>query len=226
MTDPADISAPPPPEHADSKSAGFSLLRECGRKSFHLATGIIPLAVWWLGRETAAMLLVPAAAALLIFEIARTFSDPLNTLFVWIFRPLLRESEMRHERGKLALTGSTWMLLSYSLLVLYFPIGIAVPAMLIVTVADPAAAIVGKAVGRRKPGANGKTLEGTAAFFVAGALVAVVGPALAVPIWAIVLGAFVAAAVEAVLDRLDDNFVVPLVAALVMAWAIGVPIGA
>jgi len=107
----------------------------------------------------------------------------------------------------------TWYLLGV-FLVLWAPgEGLAVPSLLVLAVADPAAGVAGRFWGKHPMGKG--TLEGTAAFFVVAVvlLVPFVGPFTA-------LGAgAAAAAAEAVPTSLDDNLLIPVVTAGVL-WAL------
>jgi len=123
--------------------------------------------------------------------------------------PLLRAHE--HER----LSGATWLLVAFVLVVWLCPRSMAIAAMWAVAVGDAAAAVVGRWLGRHRLGAHGKSLEGSlacAAATAAGALVvARLGPGAA-------LAAGVAAAVaEWPTHPLDDNLRVAGAVALAVA---------
>ena len=107
-----------------------------------------------------------------------------------------------HEVRRLSLT---WFLLGV-FLVLWLPEpGLAVPSLLVLAVADPAASVVGRLWGTRPLGKG--TMEGTLAFFIAAllALAPFVGTLAALPVAAVV------AAAEVLTTRVDDNVVIPLV---------------
>lgn len=189
---------------------------EYARKTVHIAMGGLALLLrylsWW---QSAAI----AAAALLfnLFILPRVGGAR-----------LYRSSEVA--RG--FPTGIVLYPASVLVLILVFPSrpDIAAAAWAVMAFGDGMATIVGHSVGgRRLPWNREKTLSGSLAFFgfgsAAGILLAIWCrpavqplPPLAFSIGAPVLAAFVAAAVESIPIRLDDNVSVPASAAAVL-WA-------
>ncbi len=119
------------------------------------------------------------------------------------------------------------LLLGALLSVIVFPQRVVIAVVLVLSISDSAASLIGIRFGRIRIG--GKTLEGSLAFFVT-ALV-IMGLALPGPWWIAAVGALVAAVVEALpalpLGRfeLNDNVTVPLVSGAAicgLAYAAGV----
>jgi dolichol kinase len=137
-------------------------------------------------------------------DIARLRSNRLNLLFFRAFAPLASPREVEH-------LSLTWFLLGV-FLVLLMPPEVAVPSILVVAVADPAASAIGRLWGTRPFGKG--TLEGTAAFFLTADLVLI--PFVGVP--TALATAAVAAAIEALPIGLDDNLLVPVGTATCL-WA-------
>jgi len=107
----------------------------------------------------------------------------------------------------------TWFLLGV-FLVLWVPEeGVAVAAILVLSLADPAASIVGRLWGTHRLGKG--TFEGTSIFFLTAT--ALLFPSVGLPA-AIPLAAFVAV-VEVLPTGLDDNVLIP-VATAVGLWAV------
>jgi dolichol kinase len=150
------------------------------------------------------------AAGSLTLELARFRYLPLNRLLVHWLSPLLKEGEDRH------LTGSTYLLIASFIAFLFFDRGVAIAALLFLSLGDPAAALVGK----RMPGPRvwGKSPGGTAAFVaVALVVVAILVATGAVPYhWGLLIGAGVAGLVELAPLRLDDNLTIPLLSGAAM----------
>lgn len=101
-------------------------------------------------------------------------------------------------------------------------------AVLVLGVADPAAAAIGRRFGRTRIAA-GRSLEGSLAFVFAGTLAAFAmlrvfyGTLPVGEAWALAAGAAVAGALaEALLHRVDDNLSIPLAAAAGAALVAGV----
>ena len=108
-------------------------------------------------------------------------------------------------RDLTGLNGTTYFLAGILAAVLLFPPPVAVAAALFLVVGDFAAGVVGRAIGRTRLHPGGKSLEGSAACFVAGVLVAfpLVG-------WAgAAVGALAATVVEFADLPLDDNLLIP-----------------
>jgi uncharacterized protein (TIGR00297 family) len=123
--------------------------------------------------------------------------------------------------------------ISVLFLILIFPHrpDIAAAAWAVLAVGDGAATVVGQRVGRtRIPWNPEKTAEGSAAFFVLGSAAAVAlaywtrpavdpSPSITYTFVAPILAAFVAALVETLPVRLDDNIAVPAAAAFTL-WSV------
>jgi dolichol kinase len=186
--------------------------RELARKSFHLSSTLVPVAVWLLPRSVGLALLVPAAAVALGVDVARLRVRGFRYLFFRLTRTMLRH----HERH--GLTGGTWMAVSYALALLLLPTPIAVAAMLFNGLGDAAAALVGKRFGRHRT-RWGKSWEGFAAGLATnltvGLTISALAPALS-PAGA-ALGALAAASLELAPLPLDDNVRVTLGGGLA-AW--------
>jgi dolichol kinase len=186
--------------------------RELARKSFHLSTTLAPLLVWALPRPIALLLLVPAAAVAVTVDLARLRMRAFRYHFLRYTRTMLRH----HERH--ALTGGTWMAISYAVALLVLPKPIAVAAMLFNGLGDAAAALIGKRFGRHRT-SWGKSWEGFGAALVTclciGLAMSYVAPEMS-PAGA-AAGALAAAALEFAPLPLDDNVRVTLGGGLA-AW--------
>lgn len=190
------------------------LQRELKRKRIHLATAVLPVAVWFLPREVSMVLLAAAVLGALVVEWARRRLPWARYQFLRGTRDMLRG----HERYRFA--GATHMAIAYLLALLIFPRVIAVVAMLYNALGDAAAAIVGRRWGRHRT-RWGKSWEGAAAALginlAVGLLVPGIGPMGAV------FGAIGGAAFEFLPLPLDDNLRVTLGGGLAL-W-LGLAIG-
>jgi glycerol-3-phosphate acyltransferase PlsY len=108
--------------------------------------------------------------------------------------------------------GSTYFLFSTILTILLFPKSIAIASLFILIVADTAAALVGRGIGRIS--IFGKTLEGSLAFFFSSLLIVWIYPNLnRFPGGLAALGATV---IEILPIKVNDNLTIPLVAGAIM----------
>lgn len=179
------------------------------RRIFHAAGGVALAGfAWAAGANSSAVgwtlaVLFAIAAALDVFRLA---SSAVNAAF---FRWL---SVLASPREARRVASSTWYVASALILSLWAPAPVFVPAVLVLALADPAAAVAGRLWGKRSLGTG--TWEGAGVFFVAATAVLTpfVGIA-AVPVAAVV------AVLEVLPTGLDDNLVVPLVTAFALAVA-------
>ncbi|MCA9606075.1 MAG: hypothetical protein KC619_10800 [Myxococcales bacterium] len=159
-------------------------------------------------------------------ETLRRTSPRLNRLLMKAFAPVAHPHET-HRVNSASWYVTALFLLSLTRQPLICAIGVAVLGF-----GDPAAALVGRKLGRIKL-MHGRTLEGSLAFFAIGALAAfgtalLFGPGLA---WPALLGMSAAGAAAGSLAelsslRIDDNLSVAIaasVAAALAGWALGVP---
>ena len=180
---------------------------EIRRKLVHLISLSIPIGYALTSRATALSVLIPLSLAFLLVDVLRHVHPGTASLFRrYFFGIVLREKEEN------TLMGSTYFLLSSTLVILLFPRTIAIVSLLILVISDTCAAWVGKTVGRVH--LLGKTLEGSLAFLVSGLLIVSVYPGL--NRFAGGLGVLGATLVELLPIRVDDNFSIPLVAGGIM----------
>ncbi len=185
---------------------------EITRKILHLFASIIPLGYVWFIPDKEIMIFILGGLSLfaVFLESSRKKWDVVETLFEKHFNFMLRQSEF--DGG---LTGATWLLFGSTITLFLFPIQIAVPALLFLTVGDTFAAIVGKGfpIGKIRD----KTLSGTFAGIVTSS-----GAALWInqllPADIIILGAVAAMLVEIAPIPMNDNLTIPLTGGLVMSY--------
>jgi len=181
------------------------------RKIFHiLAASIIPTAYYLeiAPRPWTVHITIVVTILWIGTDMARIRSEKFNIEFTRLAGWLLKTKE------KGSLTGSSYVLMGTTLsLILYTP-PIAAASLYFGAIGDPVAALVGKNYGvARFP--NGKSFGGTAAMLAvcAGLGVAISG------FGAVALaGAGVAAIVELVSLKVDDNLSVPLVSGAAMTF--------
>ncbi|MES3035050.1 MAG: hypothetical protein V4813_13710 [Gemmatimonadota bacterium] len=172
--------------------------RELPRKTLHVTTATVPLALWLgLPQRTVALVLLLLFGVAVAVEFARRRSAAVAAHFDSRVGVMLRPHEVRH-----GITGATWLLATFALTCLAAPLAAAIAATWAGAVGDASAALVGTAW-RRTRGGSGKTWIGSAACVVASALGAWWLAGFALPA-AVALGV-VAAAAERPSLALDDN---------------------
>lgn len=177
---------------------GVARGRELPRKTLHVTTASVPIALWiGVPQRLVAMMLVALFGVAVIVEFARRRSTSVAARFEARVGVMLRPHEASH-----GITGATWLLATFALTCLTAPLAVAIVATWAGAVGDASAALVGTAW-RRSRGGSGKTLIGSIACVVATAFGAWWLAAFALPA-ALGLGV-VAAAVERPTVSLDDN---------------------
>jgi len=180
---------------------------EIKRKIVHLATLVVPVGYTLTSEETVLTFLVPFFLCFLTVDLLRHFHSGLASLFrKYFFGRVLREEE------KPTLMGSTYFLFSTILTILFFPKSVAVASLLILILADTAAALVGRGIGRIS--IFGKTLEGSLAFFLSSLLIVWIYPNL--NRFSGSLAALGATVIEILPIKVNDNLTIPLVAGAIM----------
>jgi len=172
--------------------------REGPRKTLHLTTASVPLALWiGVPQRSVAVLLLALFGVAVAVEVTRRRSATVATRFNTTVGMLLRPHEAAN-----GITGATWLLATFAITCLAAPLPVAIAATWAGAVGDAMAAIVG-ATWRRMRGGQGKTIAGSAACALAAASGAWWLAEFTLPM-AIALG-LVAAAVERPRMALDDN---------------------
>ncbi len=185
---------------------------EITRKLVHLATLAIPIGYAGMTKEDVLMILLPLFLGFLTVDLLRHYHHKIASLFKkYFFGKVLRKEE------EPTLMGSTFFLFSTLLAILLFPKTIAIVSLLILTLSDTSAALVGKGIG--KIPIFGKTLEGSLAFLLCSLLIVWCYPNLN-RFWGS-LGALGATCVEILPLRVDDNLTIPLVAGGIMVFGGG-----
>lgn len=182
-------------------------MKHLGRKVYHLLGGLGLLSLYFgLGRARALWTYAGLASLVFALEIVRLRSAAVNEFLFRYFGAFVRTSERNR------MTGTVPYIIGVGLSLLFYRTDIAAAAICFLACGDVAATTVGERYGRTKI-IGEKSLEGTAAFFAAalaagGILMSLGnGPSFVV----VAAGAAIAAGVELLPVRLNDNLVIPLV---------------
>ncbi len=179
------------------------------RKAIHFCSLSIPILYFYLPRSVALTLSIPVTVAFLAVDIARYRFGPVEQWFYRTFGWLLRRHES--DRAKRRLNGATYVLIAATICILIFPKLVAVTSIAVLIISDITSALVGRRYGKHR--FLGKTLEGSAAFFLSAVVVIALTPKIEYTSGEYIVGILSAAAgtvVEALPVRLDDNITVPL----------------
>lgn len=185
------------------------------RRVFHATFGLLFAGLLHFlapERLLAAGVLGGLTAALLAADLVRLRWPAANRLFFLALRPFASPREAT------GIASSTWFVGGCAATVALFPLDVAVPAIVVLAVADPLASYLGWRWGRRRFGTG--TVEGAVVFLAAafGVLVPFVG-----------VGAAGAAALAVTLAEaapwpVDDNLTIPVVTGALL-WGLSVFLG-
>ena len=114
---------------------------------------------------------------------------------------MLREREIKDQ-----LTGATYLFIGMTLAVFLFPKEIAIPVMLLLTIADPVAAIAGKAMPIKK--IYGKSVGGFLGFLLCALIIVTIAFGFNYIGWIVAL---LAAIVELIPLKINDNLTIPVI---------------
>lgn len=204
------------PSDDPERSSGHDLPlgAELQRKALHLLALVVPACMLLLGRTWSLILLLPLAVIAVSADVLRVRSEPFARFIYRIFGFMMRKEERPEIGATPVLNGATWVLITASLLTILFPVRAAVAAFASFMIADAAAAVVGRSIGRIHWGSSPRTVEGSTAFVFVGTLVMI--PITAEPFMVALAAVLAGAAVEIPQWRLNDNLRVPLVMALLL----------
>ncbi len=183
---------------------------EVVRKAIHLSSSIIPLSYWFFFEKHITLeIVIFLALGFLTVDYLRLKSSGIEKQFMRIFGSALRQ----HEKNKL--TGATYVFTGSVVAIFLFPKEIAVSALLILSISDTLAALIGIPFGQHK--FLKKSLEGSTTFFIATVLIlSIFFPAR------LVINLIIAAIVtlaEAYPMSLDDNFLIPILSGALLSLA-------
>ena len=186
------------------------ILVEISRKFLHIFSSIIPLSYLWIFKDKSlvlALLLILSIFSILI-EFFRFKIESINNIFKKFFNFMLRKNELKG-----SITGATWLIIGNLITIYLYPIYIAVPALIFLSIGDSFAALFGQRIPKLKIG--NKSIIGTlAGIFSSLSIALLVNQAL--PTHVLVIGALTAMLVELIPLPLNDNLTIPILSGFIM----------
>ncbi len=179
-----------------------------GRKFFHILSAIFILPVFLLPDPTRKLFFISVFLLVLAVDTLRLTSRGFRKLFMLFFRDILKEQEQK------TYSGATFLFLSFMILNVFFSREIAAFSMLLLTVSDPLAALLGKYMRPRIRVVGDKTLWGFIGFVIGGLLVSIFFHNLQLKSRMIAI--LVGALIEMFSAGIDDNLLIPVGCALAL----------
>jgi dolichol kinase len=186
----------------------LSYRQELARKLIHIASSIIPLSIWYYGMGTMKIWIVSIAITLILLDFGRRYSTILQNIYRSLFLFVTRPIEFKR------VSGAAWVFSGAALTILLFREDIVIVSLLVLSLADSAAAIVGLKYGNTK--LFQKSLEGSIAFFLTSLVIIL-------SLTSFPLGIQIIAAMTATVSELfsnetiNDNLLVPFATAATLS---------
>ena len=178
------------------------------RNLLHFSTCIFPISLYHFGQEICLPYFITIGLLFLICDISRIKIKKISDLYDYFFNTMTKN----HER--ISLTGASYVFISLIIVNLFFSEKIVIVSLLIMSISDPIAAIVGRWVGQLK--IYNKTLEGAIAFFIATSIILINFDFSSIQIVVVALVCCIVELFSTKLTRFDDNFLIPIVASLTL----------
>tara|TARA_Y100000992_G_scaffold272240_1_gene213685 strand:- start:12 stop:587 length:576 start_codon:yes stop_codon:yes gene_type:complete len=186
------------------------IIVEISRKFLHIFSLIIPLSYLWIFKDKSLVLVLLLILSIfsILIEFLRFKIESINNIFRKFLNFMLRKNELKG-----SITGATWLLIGNLITVYLYPIYIAVPALIFLSIGDSFAALFGKKIPKLKIG--NKSIIGTlAGIFSSLPIALLVNQVL--PIHVLVIGAVTAMLVELLPIPLNDNLTIPILSGFIM----------
>ena len=181
---------------------------ELKRKTIHLVCSLLPLSYhFFLNREQIVLISGIITVLFLAGEFYRINFKTGDTLFRRVFHSLLRADEkVQH------LTGATYLFLSATITFFFFKKNYAVPAVLILTISDSLAAVIGKMFSKHV--FLDKTRAGSLTFLLASLVILMLFTPMG--IGKVLFVVLILTTIEAISLPVNDNLILSISAALLM----------
>ncbi len=198
------------------------------RNLMHGTSWLVALTTIGLSQGAWPMLAVAGSVAVAGWtaELGRKRWPSWNRALMWVLGPVA------HPHETYRVNSATWYATALTILALPGSVLVAVAAVTVLGLGDPVAALIGRRWGRIRT-MNGRSLEGSLAFFVAAELacipllMAMAGLSLGQAALVGALASLAGAVAETLCRRVDDNLAVPLAAgaaAALGAALLGIPL--
>ena len=137
---------------------GITFNAELARKTIHISNLVIPYSIYLYSPSKILPFLIFFMVICITLDSFRIFSNYFKNIYNHFFGFMTRNKE------KMVFTGATNVLIGATIVTLFFNKSVAIPALVVMSISDTLAAIVGIKYGSINI-INQKTLEGAFAFF-------------------------------------------------------------
>jgi len=181
--------------------------QEFHRKLIHLSSSCIPLMIWYFGKAEFQPWIISIAIILSILDYGRIHNHFLQLIYNKCFVKFTRPIEMK------ILSGASWVIIGAAVTLFIFNEITAIIGLLVLSIADSLAAIVGIKFGKTQ--LFSKSLEGSMAFFVTATII--VFSLSSASAYVNIAAVTTATVVELfATPRINDNLLIPMSTAIIL----------
>jgi len=187
----------------------LSFKQELLRKGIHACNSIIAFSLFFLDQNDVLLIVGIGTILIVVFDFLRIYTKQVQRIYNFLFKEVTRDFESHR------LTGASYVMIGALIVLSIFESRICIPALLIMSFSDSAAAIIGKKYGKTK--IFNKTLEGSLAFLLT-SFVIVIFFIPDIDFTFSIIAIIASTIVELVpKSNLDDNLLIPIVSAFIIS---------
>ena len=181
--------------------------QEVYRKLVHISSSTIALCLWYFGKDMMLKWVILVSILFPLFDYLRKYLPRIQRLYHNLFGIITRPNEYE------GLSGASWVFIGAGVTVYLFNEKIAIIALLIMSLSDSAAALIGMKYGQTQ--LFNKSLEGSIAFFTTTYFIIILlTPASLI---VILLTTFIVTAIELFsTQKFNDNIFIPLATGILL----------
>ena len=181
--------------------------QEVYRKFIHISSSFIVILLWIFGKDAFLPFIISTAVIFLIIDYLRIYIHTIQKIYFSLFGIVTREYEYQR------FTGASWIFIGATITTFLFNENVAIIALLVMSLSDSAAAIIGIKFGRTY--LFNKSLEGSTAFFITSSIIIFsLSPELfIVNIIAVLMSVIIELFST---PKLNDNLFIPLTTGIVL----------
>ena len=187
----------------------LSFKQELLRKGIHACNSIIAFSLFFLDQNDVLLIVAIGTILIVVFDFLRIYTKQVQRIYNFLFKEVTRDFESHR------LTGASYVMIGALIVLSIFESRICIPALLIMSFSDSAAAIIGKKYGKTK--IFNKTLEGSLAFLLTSFVIVI----FFIPDidFTFSIIAIIASTIVELMPKsnLDDNLLIPIVSAFIIS---------
>ena len=181
--------------------------QEVYRKCIHMSSSIIAILLWILGKDVFLPFIMSATIFFLIIDYLRIYIRTLEKFYSTLFGSVTRHYEYHR------FSGASWVFIGSAATIFLFNEKVAIISLLVMSLSDSAAAIIGIKYGRTY--LFNKSLEGSSAFFITSSIIIIsLSPALFIVNIIAVLTSVVIELLST--PVLNDNLFIPVATGIIL----------